>query len=248
METDHFFIVGAQRAGTTYLYHILDQHPEIAMARPIRPEPKFFLSQEEFAKGKKYYLQTFFLPDEKTRIYGEKSTSYLETLESALRIKEMFPRAKIIITLRNPVFRAVSNYFFSFRNGLETRSLKDALTSEVRYNKEYSTSVSPYDYLKRGHYVSFLKTYYKLFDPENIRILIFTRFAGNPSAVASLFGFLDVDRKFIPERLSEKINTNDLVYDIEPEVLKYLNSYFKSHIRELEEFLEISLDEWKVQE
>jgi hypothetical protein len=41
--SDHFFIVGAQRSGTTYLYHLLSEHPSINMATPVWPEPKFFL-------------------------------------------------------------------------------------------------------------------------------------------------------------------------------------------------------------
>ena len=40
---DRCFIVGVQRCGTTYLYHLLNDHPEIVMASPVRPEPKVFL-------------------------------------------------------------------------------------------------------------------------------------------------------------------------------------------------------------
>ena len=42
----HFLVVGAQRCGTTYLHDLLAAHPEIAMARPARPEPKAFLREE----------------------------------------------------------------------------------------------------------------------------------------------------------------------------------------------------------
>ena len=60
--TEHFFIIGAQRSGTTYLYHLLDEHPEICMARPLRPEPKFFLKNELYARGLEYY-ETCYFPD-----------------------------------------------------------------------------------------------------------------------------------------------------------------------------------------
>ena len=39
----NFFIVGAPKAGTTSLYHYLDQHPDIYMS-PIK-EPCFFSSE-----------------------------------------------------------------------------------------------------------------------------------------------------------------------------------------------------------
>jgi hypothetical protein len=40
MTMPNFFIVGAQKAGTTSLYHYLDQHPQVFMS-PIK-EPFFF--------------------------------------------------------------------------------------------------------------------------------------------------------------------------------------------------------------
>jgi hypothetical protein len=47
----HFVIPGAQRSGTTLLWRLLDQHPEIQMARPLRPEPKYFLDPAAVGRG-----------------------------------------------------------------------------------------------------------------------------------------------------------------------------------------------------
>ena len=43
MSDNQFFIVGAQRSGSTYLYNLLDGHPDVCMAKHVRPEPKYFL-------------------------------------------------------------------------------------------------------------------------------------------------------------------------------------------------------------
>src|SRR5215212_11747464 len=48
MTMPNFFIVGAQKAGTTSLYHYLDQHPQIYMS-PVK-EP-FFFDHELDSKG-----------------------------------------------------------------------------------------------------------------------------------------------------------------------------------------------------
>ena len=40
MTMPNFFIVGAQKAGTTSLYHYLNQHPQVYMSP--RKEPHFF--------------------------------------------------------------------------------------------------------------------------------------------------------------------------------------------------------------
>ena len=37
-----FIIAGAPRCGTTWLSHLLDRHPDVQMAKPEVPEPKFF--------------------------------------------------------------------------------------------------------------------------------------------------------------------------------------------------------------
>jgi hypothetical protein len=40
MTMPNFFVIGAQKAGTTSLYYYLDQHPEVYMSP--RKEPHFF--------------------------------------------------------------------------------------------------------------------------------------------------------------------------------------------------------------
>ena len=72
MNNQFFFIIGAQRSGTTYLHNILEEHPEISMASPVIPEPKFFLSSD-YKKGKAFYINKFF-PHSHPRniIFGEK--------------------------------------------------------------------------------------------------------------------------------------------------------------------------------
>ena len=60
LEKPNFLIAGAPRSGTGYVYHILDVHPDIYMAKPEKPEPKFFLVDEEYNKGIEYYLEKYF--------------------------------------------------------------------------------------------------------------------------------------------------------------------------------------------
>ena len=55
-----FIIGGAPRSGTTWLYWLLDRHPEIYMASPVKPEPKFFLVDHLYEKGLRFYADTWF--------------------------------------------------------------------------------------------------------------------------------------------------------------------------------------------
>lgn len=75
----HLFIVGAQRSGSTYLYELLDSHPEVSMAHPVRPEPKFFLNAQRVSLGIAHYIDAHFADRKVGGLYlGEKSTSYIE--------------------------------------------------------------------------------------------------------------------------------------------------------------------------
>ena len=96
---DHFFIAGAQRSGTTYLYYVLAEHPDIEMAQPVRPEPKFFLTDALFERGLAYYHEQFFPGKPGARLRGEKSTSYMESEKAAQRISRSFPDARIVFML-----------------------------------------------------------------------------------------------------------------------------------------------------
>ena len=46
-----FIIAGAPRCATTWLSTLADLHPSLAMAKPVRPEPKFFLVDELYGNG-----------------------------------------------------------------------------------------------------------------------------------------------------------------------------------------------------
>jgi hypothetical protein len=114
---DYFFVIGAQRSGTTYLYHLLDSHPEIEMAKPVKPEPKFFLLDDVYAEGFEAYEQTFYDAQSDAKVRGEKSTSYIEYEKVAERMMATLPPAKVVCIVRDPIERAISNYWFYVRRG-----------------------------------------------------------------------------------------------------------------------------------
>ena len=60
MNLPTFLIGGSPRAGTTFLYEVLDEHPDIFLAKPRNPEPKFFLIDDEYQKGLPYYSHKYF--------------------------------------------------------------------------------------------------------------------------------------------------------------------------------------------
>lgn len=246
-ESKIVFIVGGQRCGTTYLYKVLENHNELILAKPVKPEPKFFLEKDEIAKGKRYYKNKFYnkLSDEKVLI--EKSTSYIESHDAATEIKKMFPTAKILILLRNPVDRALSNYFFSFNNGLETRTLADVfLNNKPNPDKNLFTSVSPFDYLERGEYFKYIESYFKLFERRNVGVFIFEELVGNLVNINKVLNFIGVKGfESLPDIAFQKVNSSQKNHQIRQEVIDNLKKYYSEFNKSLEVVLHKDLNMWK---
>lgn len=169
-----FIIAGAPRSGTTWLYCLLDQHPEVYMAKPMRPEPKFFLVDKIYQQGVEYYARTWFSATGKAKVAGEKSTNYLESVIVAERIHKYLPKVKLIFILREPVERAFSNYLWSRINGMENEDFDTALSLEIERERnlpEKFRYARPHAYFSRGIYAQLLRPYFDLFPREQILCL-----------------------------------------------------------------------------
>ncbi|MFW5795459.1 MAG: sulfotransferase family protein [Bacillota bacterium] len=244
-----FFIVGAQRSGTTYLYKLLDSHPEIYMAKPMRPEPKFFCTDKNFKKGKNYYLYKFDF-SKKHQIFGEKSTSYMTHKETPKRIYNIFPNSKLIFLLRNPIKRAVSNYWFSVNNNLETKSFEYAIKNEeerIKNIKMKDFVNHPFAYKKRGAYIKYINNYLKFFSKEEILILKSENLFWNKEYYKKVYNFLKVNKSVRPNLLGEKTNNSKKRNDVlNSELINYLKEYYKEYDQELKSKFGISWDYNKI--
>lgn len=202
----NFFIVGAAKAGTTSLWMYLKQHPEIYMPPTIETkEPSFFCHLYGY-KDFDSYLSLFSNAKGKKAI-GEASTPYLSSPESAAWIQQVFPEAKIIIVLRNPVERAYSLYTWMIREGYEwIYPFKKALIyEEIRLKNEhfkYCNSQYYYNYLyfHSGLYSIQVKRYTEFFQKNQVHIILFEDLKSDPlNTIQSVYDFLNVDISFMPK-------------------------------------------------
>jgi len=192
----NFIIGGAPRSGTSWLYTLLDNHPKICMAKPRQPEPKFFLVDELYSSGIDYYAKTWFSQNQSC-MFGEKSTNYLESKIAAYRIYKHIPTIKLIFILRNPIYRAFSNYLWSCMNGLEKENFIKALHLEEKREKNVSERFKysrPHAYFSRGLYAELLQPYYKYFQKEQILCLKFEDIIERPNKISkTVCHFLQID-------------------------------------------------------
>lgn len=252
--TDFFFIAGAQRCGTTYLYHLLSQHPQIEMAEPVRPEPKFFLNDALYARGLDFYKKTFFPHANGARVRGEKSTSYIEYEKVAQRIASSLPAARIVFILRNPVERAISNYRFSVVHGFETLPLEEAFWQEEQRSASYDVSkvsASPFVYLRRGRYMDYIDRYLLHFPRHRIKVVLFEQIRASARPLAALYEFLGVDPVFVPHGIGRARNASGNspaasphLDELSRELRHYLREYYRATNARLADFLNQDLTKW----
>ncbi len=181
------------------------------MAQPLRPEPKFFMLDELYNQGIGYYDSTYFAGKAGVRVRGEKSTSYLESETAARRISSAFPDAKIVVLVRDPIERAISNYRFSCDNGVETLSFERAIAEEAERIERFDRSrfsVSPFAYLSRGRYAEYLSMYERYFPRQQIVVMQMERLVGSDVAVAQVFDALQVQDSVVSDARNRVVNAS----------------------------------------
>lgn len=197
-----FFIVGAPKAGTTSLYHYLNEHLEIEMSS--QKEPDYF-SDEALKRQGMYYgksridnLEKYhgLFTDKDVKIRGEASVSYLFYNDVPKKIKEYNPKAKIIIMLRNPIDRAFSHYLMDYRLGLVSDSFESIIEKKLKHK---NANLFYQQYIEVSEYARQVSGYLELFDIENILFIDYEDFKNDVSAVVNdVYIFLGVNNDFQP--------------------------------------------------
>ena len=155
MAWPNFLLIGAMRSGTSALYKLLGQHPQIYMS-PVK-EPNFFVHERgsPYIEGSAAITEAtayerLFAKVRNERAVGEGSQSYLYYSSAAQAIELRLPAARLLCILRNPVDRAYSHFLFHRAAGRESiKSFADALAAEperIRRGIEFG------HYVARGFY------------------------------------------------------------------------------------------------
>ena len=144
---------------------MLTLHPSIKMASQ---EVHFFDNDTNYRRGYSWYLSQ--MPaTEAGQIAMEKSPSYLVTPTVAERIKAMDPAIKLLVIVREPVTRLVSDFTQISHNRLE-RGLKTRTFDETIIKEDGSINVDYYG-VTTGLYSEHLDHWYKFFPRNQIHIV-----------------------------------------------------------------------------
>lgn len=200
----NLFIPGAPKAGTTFLYSILQKHPAIYF--PAIKELNYF-SYEDLIQGSYYndykigdqikYLKQF-REGQNHDYRADGSVSYFAYHDVAERIKKFNPDAKLIFTLRNPIKRAFSHYQMDRRMGVSNGTFKECIRAD-KSNLYYT------QYIQNSLYFENISNYLNCFDKKNIHIVFLERMEDE---VEGIFNFLNVDKIDLLKDNGEAVNVN----------------------------------------
>jgi len=190
----NFFIVGVPKAGTTSLHEYLKIIPGIYMSP--EKEPNFFSAKTIHEDGpgipirsKKKYLDLFKkVKDEK--IIGESSPNYLADPDAPKLIHQVSPKAKILVSLRNPVERLFSHYLMYRGVGRIKISFSELIEKESKQEYDYGKLRLS---LKSSFYSNHVKRYIDIFGKDQVKIIFFEDLRKDANSVLKeILKFLDV--------------------------------------------------------
>ena len=175
MRLPDFLGIGTQKGGTTYLHGLLQQHPQVFLAHP--KELHYFSLHH--GQGLEWYANHFAKAKAEQRC-GEITPYYLFHPLAAERIHAAIPEVKLIVLLRDPVERALSQYFHSRRLGLEPLELEAALAAEAERLADAAAAFTrglrrrrpqQRSYMRRGRYEEQLPRFEALFGADQLLVL-----------------------------------------------------------------------------
>lgn len=241
-------IVGAQKAGTTFLFHQLAQHPNVAT--PLTKELHFF--DDNYASGLDWYLGHFPRADEQAQLTLEASPGYLFHPHALHRLAKDLPGARIVVLLRDPTKRAYSHFLHERRLGFEkVESFSDALDLEteriapdlarlISHPEETGFAWRHFSYTARGEYLAQVRRCHEIFGRDRVLILRSEEMFGAPrAALADTIEFAGL-APWEPDELAP----NDMSATGEPPMgnatERRLREHFASHNRDLAEYLDVT--------
>ena len=202
----NFIVIGAAKAGTTALYWYLSEHPAVFMSK-VKETNFFAYGVDE--EGRLLYgdpdvhrfpvkslaqYQELFAGAGDAAAVGEASPIYLECPQSAGRIRDLLPEARLICGLRQPVERAYADYLmYLWRRGRRFEPERDLTSSSVWARPDSR-------WMQVSRYHEQLSRYFAVFPRERLHVFLIDDLKrGAIDTVQGVYRFLEIDSTFVPD-------------------------------------------------
>lgn len=229
-----FLGIGAQKAGTTWLYEHLSKHPDIGF--PGGKEVHFWDAFRE--RGLDWYRGLFVSPD---KAEGDITPAYGFQPDSVVaEVAALFPDLRLIYIMRNPIERAWSSALMALR-----RAEMQIDEASFEWFRDHFNSRGS---LARGDYESCIDTWRRHFPPPALLLLFFEDIVQSPRTVLERCSLhIGVDsghfRSLSDEMLSQRVHEG--IGAAMPDAARsYLREIYRPRIHALERKLDRDLGHW----
>jgi hypothetical protein len=186
--------IGVQKAATSWLFRCLSQHPDFRGAQREDRDKELNFFNHNYEYGYDWYERHF---ERGPWQNLEFSVLYFHDANVPGRAREYNPNARLLLCLRNPVDRALSQYRHEIRKGRLTFR-EDGFWDALRRNPSF---------IEQGRYAHHLEHWLRHFDLEQFHIVEYDQIKTAPDAVLRrAFHFLGVDPEFRPSLTNERVN------------------------------------------
>lgn len=197
-----FVGIASGKAGTTWWWRLLQEHPAVAPNRLKRKELCYFYHFGYHGIGSQAietYRQAFAAPTD--GICGEWSPGYLHFPFAIEYLAKAAPDTKILALVRNPVDRVLSAQNQQLSRRAQMLDLKG---ERLELFKIFS--IFPSVMQQSALYAPFHRLL-ELFDRSQVLLLQYERCVQNPTVeIARTYRFLGIDDTFIPSGLQKRVN------------------------------------------
>lgn len=184
----NFLGIGSVRGGSTWLYELLNSHPDFYFPKK-RKEIQYFT--RFYDKGENWYRNLFPTSIDSPRYQGEYTPGYLTAQNAPERINKLNSVEKFILILRNPVDRTYSHYKWHLRVSGQNIDFETFCKNSQRLA------------IENGLYFKYLRRYLDYFNIDQFLILIYEEVTENPiQAIEQISAFFNVNPEFfkVPQR------------------------------------------------
>lgn len=191
---------------------------------PEQKELRYFDRDKNFTRGTEYYEEQFASYGGEKAV-GESSPPYFykgitfdeegdykwETDDDPPgRIRDLLPDIRIILSLRNPISRAYSQYWKNVRQGRERLfPFKAAIKSELE--GERNPKNSPLCWVYKNKYSIHIGRWFSLFDRNQIKIIVFEDWVNNVNdTLDEIARFLNIDSSYEFQYTEQRKNVSNV--------------------------------------
>jgi hypothetical protein len=230
-----FLGIGAQKAGTTWLYTHLSQHEKIDF--PAGKEVHFWDLHHD--RGVDWYSSLFVENEDKKN--GEITPAYAYlAVERIKEIRYLNPSLRIIYIVRNPMERAWSSALMA----LERSEMTFGEASDQWFIDHFRSAGS----LARGDYESCIKRWYSVFDRKQLLVKRYESICESPREVLKhCCDHIGVDGRIFDHIADDVLSIRVLQgpgYEIRPSLRPILAELYLPKIASLQEYLVEDFSSW----